>query len=56
MSNHPINESLAKQAKEAMSFDSYKPGSATAEYNAACAKAKEIARTRIPFLTPIPED
>ena len=38
-----INEDMARRAKEAMSFDNYKPGSATAAYNAACAEAQQIA-------------
>jgi hypothetical protein len=34
-----INETLARRAKENMSFSDYKPGSATAEYNAVIAEA-----------------
>ena len=36
-----INESLAKRAKENMSFSNYAEGSATAEYNAVMQDAKE---------------
>ena len=39
----PINEELARRAKEMNSYDDYIPGSATAEYNALCAAADEIA-------------
>lgn len=55
MSN-TINEALAKQAKEAMSFDSYKPGSATAAYNAACAEAREIAEAQKKRVDPMYHD
>lgn len=56
MSNNPINEALAKQAKEAMSFDSYKPGSATAAYNTACAEAREIAEAQKKRVDPMYHD
>jgi hypothetical protein len=36
-----INEELARRTKENMSFSDYKPGSATAEYNAVIADAAE---------------
>lgn len=39
----PINEELARRAKEMNSYDDYIPGSATAEYNTLCAAADEIA-------------
>ena len=35
-----INESLARRAKEMRSFNDYKEGSATAEYNAVVADFK----------------
>ena len=40
---YPINEDAARRAKEAMSFDSYKPGRATAEYRHYVDKAVELA-------------
>ena len=40
---YPINEDAARRAKEAMSFDSYKPGRATAEYRYYVDKAVELA-------------
>ena len=40
---YPINEDAARRAKEAMSFDSYKPGRATAEYRYYVDKAIELA-------------
>ena len=40
---YPINEDAARRAKEAMSFDSYKPGRATAEYRSYVDKAAELA-------------
>ena len=40
---YEINEETARRAKEAYSWDSYKPGSATAEYRAAVDQAAEIA-------------
>ena len=40
---YPINEGAARRAKEAMSYDSYKPGSATAEYRHYVDKAAELA-------------
>lgn len=43
MNLYEINETAARRAKEANSFGAYKEGSATAEYNAAIAKATEIA-------------
>ena len=36
-------EQNARRAKEMCSFSDYRPGSATAEYNAACAEAEEAA-------------
>lgn len=45
-----INESLAQRSKENMSFSSYKPGSATAEFNqeiAEVAAAIEKAKTKV---------
>jgi hypothetical protein len=45
-----INEDLAKRAKENMSFSDYKPGNATAEYNAVIVEATakiEKAKTRV---------
>lgn len=36
-----INEELARRSKENMSFSDYKPGSATAEYNASIQDARE---------------
>lgn len=39
----PINEELARRAKEMNSYDDYIPGSATAEYESYCAAADEIA-------------
>lgn len=47
----PINEELAKRAKESYSFSDYTPGSATAAYNAAVADVRATAnsvRERIP--------
>ena len=38
-----INESLAKQSHDGMSMTSYKPGSATAEWQGMCAEAREAA-------------
>lgn len=38
-----INEDAARRAKEMNSFSTYKPGSATAEYQSYVAEAKEIA-------------
>ena len=40
---YPINEDAACRAKEAMSYDSYKPGRATAEYRSYVDKAAEVA-------------
>lgn len=40
-----INETLAKRAKENMSFSDYKTGSATAEYNAMIAEVREAIET-----------
>ena len=40
---YPINEDAARRAKEAMSYDSYKPGRATAEYRHYVDKAVEVA-------------
>ncbi len=40
---YPINEDAARRAKEAMSYDSYKPGRATAEYRSYVDKAAEVA-------------
>ena len=40
---YPINEDAARRAKEAMSFDSYKPGRSTAEYRHYVDKAVELA-------------
>ena len=40
---YPINEDAACRAKEAMSFDSYKLGRATAEYRSYVDKAAELA-------------
>jgi len=37
-------EQNARRAKEAMSWNDYRPGSATAEYNAYCREAEEAAR------------
>ncbi len=45
-----INEQLARRAKENMSFSDYKPGSATAEYNATIQAAKEkieVAKAKV---------
>lgn len=41
--NSPINENVARLAKNMNSFYEYKEGSATAEYNQAVAEAKELA-------------
>lgn len=41
---YPINEEAARRAKEANSFDDYRPGSATAEYRRMVDKAVEIAQ------------
>ena len=41
---YQINEDAARRAKEAMSFDSYVPGSATAEYRRMVDKAGELAQ------------
>lgn len=45
-----INETLARRAKENMSFSDYREGSATAEYNAVIADIKtkiELAKTKV---------
>lgn len=39
---YPINEELARRAKEAYSMSDYVPGSATAEYESACAEVKTL--------------
>lgn len=41
-----ISESLARAAKEANSFSDYIEGSATAQYNAQCEKARRLAEER----------
>ena len=41
-----ISESLARAAKEANSFSEYVEGSATAQYNAQCEKARRFAEAR----------
>ncbi len=41
-----INENLARAAKDANSFSDYVEGSATAQYNAQCARARELAAER----------
>jgi len=41
---HSINESLARRAKEMMSFSDYKEGSATAEYRQMVDEAAELAQ------------
>ncbi len=41
---YTINEGAARRAKEANSFDDYRPGSATAEYRSIVDKAVEIAQ------------
>ena len=41
---YTINEDAARRAKEANSFDDYRPGSATAEYRSMVDKAVEIAQ------------
>ncbi len=41
---YTINEGAARRAKEANSFDDYRPGSATAEYRSLVDKAVEIAQ------------
>jgi len=40
---YPINEALAKQAKEMMSHDDYRPGSKTASYRSAVDAAYDLA-------------
>lgn len=40
---YPINEDIARRAKEMMSFDNYVPGSATATYRSEVDKAVKIA-------------
>lgn len=42
-----INEKTAKIAHEVNSMSAYKEGTATSEYNSACAKARKIADARI---------
>ena len=39
-----INETLARRAKENMSFSDYKPGSATSEFNAEIDRVKTFNR------------
>ena len=50
---HPINENMARRAKEMMSFSEYVPGSATWDYRLQVDKASMVAqrqkqRTRLP--------
>ena len=44
---YPINEDLARRAKEMNSFYDYVPGSATAEYQRMVDEAAEIAYSKI---------
>jgi len=51
--NNPINETAARHAHEANSFRAFKPGRATSEYQAAVAKATEIAEAQKRHVDPM---
>lgn len=53
---YQINEDAARRAKEAMSFDGYTPGSATAEYRRMVDRAVEIARQQKGRVDPMYHD
>ena len=53
---YTINEDLARQAKTMNSFSDYKPGSATASYNARVEQAREIAERQKARVDPMHHD
>lgn len=46
MKYYPINEDLARRAKEMVSFDDYRPGTATARYRRMVDEAAEVAEAQ----------
>lgn len=52
----PIREDLARRAHEMMSYTGYREGSATAEYNALCDRARTLAEEQRKKVDPIYHD